>query len=191
MSGDERTSLSKRWVYIYALYDKRDGGVRYVGQTERLIRRVKQHLREPSNRFVKGWIIEMRRSQGGNDKRPRRPDAFDYRILESRTVYPGDEESVRQAKERLERKWITKLEERGHPLLNDLSDKREVTGPVLFGGSLLPRKLLQSLADEARSRDVPVRQIVRKALLRETVKEVRSGSDVQFLDPEVNLPTRE
>ncbi len=84
-------------VAIYALYDRRDGCVRYVGKTTRsMSRRIDRHFLRPTNRSMHNWLMSAGRFNVI-------PEVLEY-------VSGSDWESF-------ERGWISWFRERGK-LLN-------------------------------------------------------------------------
>lgn len=162
---------------IYALYDTRNLAIRYIGVTSRpLYKRINEHLNGDTNRFVKQWIISLRQMEGGNEIEPRNPEAFGHQRLEYGSVTREEEQTWKEAREEIEREWIEKAEAKGHPLLNDLSPKRDLSGPVTFGESLLPAEFRKAMFEEGAAKDVPVRRILRSAVVERLISCVALGS---------------
>jgi hypothetical protein len=162
---------------VYALYDKRSGAIRYIGVTLRRPKnRIREHLLGQTNKFVEQWIIGLRQMEGGNARQPRRPKSFGARILDSGNLKGSEWSSWKRAKEEVEQPWIDDAEAKGHPLLNGLSSKKELNGPVTFGGSLLPSSFRQAMYEKAEEKNVPPRQIIRSGVLQRVTDTVYLGS---------------
>jgi len=160
-------------VSIYALIDQRDGTVRYVGQSEQPYSRLRQHLstKESSNPFLNSWIWNLR----GRGKYDQLPEHLDIEMLERTRASPREGETLRQAKERIERKWIDKMVDRGEPLLNDLPRSLYLLGKPLFTGGTFRWGLSKNLEDEARARGTTIRQVLREIVLQHFIEGVTPG----------------
>jgi predicted GIY-YIG superfamily endonuclease len=98
--------MAKERLYIiYALVDPRDESMRYIGITDNMPMRFKQHLREAGSITAKGmWLAELQRY----GLRPA------VRILEEIQI----EKTQRYLVEERERYWIQALEQSGVSLTN-------------------------------------------------------------------------
>ena len=97
--------MRERLYIIYALVDPRDESVRYIGITDNMPMRFKQHLREAGSITAKGmWLAELQRY----GLRPA------VRILEEIQI----EKTQRYVVEERERYWIQAFEQSGASLTN-------------------------------------------------------------------------
>ena len=97
--------MRERLYIIYALVDPRDESVCYIGITDNMPMRFKQHLREAGSITAKGmWLAELQRY----GLRPA------VRILEEIQI----EKTQRYIVEERERYWIQAFEQSGVSLTN-------------------------------------------------------------------------
>jgi hypothetical protein len=89
-------------VYIYGLYDPRNGNLRYIGKTISLKRRFYGHIKDKGNNYRRNWIK-------GLSNLGLKPE---MKVLE--TIENSDDKEWQER----ERHWISESHRLGHPITN-------------------------------------------------------------------------
>jgi len=116
-------------VYIYGLYDPRNGNLRYIGKTLNLKTRLYLHLREIRNTHKNQWLKNLK----------------DLGLSPEMKVLQIIENSDDKDWQDIEKEWISKSLKEGHPLTNLDSGGR--------GGNLKCKETRMKMSEAQKARN--------------------------------------